>query len=72
MPRIGAHIHVANPLAEAIAIGADAVQFFLGDPQDWKAPSFPGGREPAQVRSEFDAAGIHSACGRLAASQFRH
>ena len=43
MPRIGAHIHLANPLAEAIALGADAVQFFLGDPQGWKGPVIPGG-----------------------------
>ena len=39
-------------------MGVDAVQFFLGDPQDWKAPVFPAGREPAQVRAEFEAAGI--------------
>ncbi len=39
-------------------MGVNAVQFFLGDPQDWKAPSFPGGREPAQVRAEFEAADI--------------
>ena len=32
MPRIGGHFHVDNPLAEATACGADAVQFFLGDP----------------------------------------
>ena len=33
MLRIGAHFHVDNPLAEATARGADAAQFFLGDPQ---------------------------------------
>jgi deoxyribonuclease IV len=43
MPRIGAHFHVDNPLAEATALGADAVQFFLGDPQGWKGPVIPGG-----------------------------
>ena len=47
-----------RPRIRVHAIGADAVQFFLGDPQDWKAPAFPGGREPAQVRSEFAAAGV--------------
>jgi deoxyribonuclease-4 len=55
---IGAHLHDDEPLAAATAIGADAVQFFLGDPQDWKAPAFPGGREPGQIRAEFEAAGI--------------
>ena len=37
-------------------MGADAVQFFLGDPQGWKAPAFPG--EPAEVRAGFELAGI--------------
>jgi deoxyribonuclease-4 len=35
---VGAHVDSANPLAHAAAIGAEAVQFFLGDPQGWKAP----------------------------------
>jgi deoxyribonuclease IV len=58
MTRIGAHLHDGDPLAQAQAIGADAVQFFLGDPQGWKAPAFPG--EPAGLRAGFDAAGIHA------------
>ena len=58
MPTIGAHLHDGDPLEFATSLEANAVQFFLGDPQDWKAPSFPGGREPAQVRSEFEAAGV--------------
>ena len=54
MARIGAHFHVDNPLAEATAVGADVAQFFLGDPQDWKAPVIPG--EPAaNARSRADA-----------------
>ncbi len=60
MPTIGAHLHDGDPLELALSLEANAVQFFLGDPQDWKAPSFPGGREPAQVRSEFEAAGVAS------------
>jgi deoxyribonuclease IV len=55
MPRIGAHIHVDNPLAEAIALGADAVQFFLGDPQGWKGPVIPGG-DPAAIKDAYAAA----------------
>ena len=58
MLRIGPHLHEGDPLAQATAIGADAVQFFLGDPQDWKAPSFPGGRDPYELRAEFAAAGV--------------
>jgi len=56
MIRIGAHLHDGDPLAQAKAIGSDAVQFFLGDPQGWKAPSFPA--EPAEMRAAFEAAGI--------------
>jgi deoxyribonuclease-4 len=35
---IGAHVGAADPLAEAAAKGADLVQFFLSNPQSWKAP----------------------------------
>src|SRR5216683_4640486 len=55
--RIGAHFHVDNPLNEAIARGADAAQFFLGDPQGWKGPVIPGG-DPSAIRDAFAAAGI--------------
>jgi deoxyribonuclease IV len=58
MPLIGAHVHEGDPLALATSIGANAVQFFLGDPQDWRAPSFPGGREPDELRAAFEAAGV--------------
>jgi deoxyribonuclease IV len=56
MLRIGAHFHVDDPLAEAIARGADAAQFFLGDPQGWKGPVIPGG-DPAAIRDAYAAAG---------------
>ncbi|MFI6822948.1 deoxyribonuclease IV [Micromonospora sp. NPDC050187] len=36
--RIGAHVDSADPLAEAASRAADAVQFFLSDPQGWEAP----------------------------------
>jgi deoxyribonuclease IV len=57
MPRIGAHFHVDNPLAEAIGCGADAVQFFLGDPQGWKGPVIPGG-DPGAVKAAYAAADV--------------
>src|SRR5713101_6897068 len=70
MVRIRAHLHDGDPLAEALAADADAVQFFLGDPQGWKAPTFPG--EPAEIRSAFAEAGvdayIHSPYGINVAS----
>src|SRR3984885_10792971 len=57
MPRIGAPFHVDNPLAEAAALGADAVQFFLGDPQGWKGPVIPGGDADA-IKAAFAAADV--------------
>src|ERR1700731_1877594 len=57
MARIGAHFHVDHPLNEAIACGADAAQFFLGDPQGWKGPGIPGG-DPAAIRDAFAAADL--------------
>lgn len=35
---VGAHVDRADPLGAATAVGAEAVQFFLTDPQAWKAP----------------------------------
>jgi len=58
MVRIGAHLHDSDPLAAAQAAEAQAAQFFLGDPQGWKAPSFPLGGDPAEVRAAFAAADI--------------
>jgi deoxyribonuclease-4 len=58
MTRLGAHLHDGDPLTEAQAIGADAVQFFLGDPQGWKAPTYPG--EPAAVKAAFASAVIEA------------
>ncbi|MEU8118985.1 TIM barrel protein [Spirillospora sp. NPDC049024] len=43
--RIGAHVDQTNPLDNARAVGADVVQFFLGDPQGWKKPVLPEGVE---------------------------
>lgn len=42
VPVLGVHVGArdddADPIAEALASGADAVQIFLADPQGWKAP----------------------------------
>ena len=35
---IGAHLSNKTPLADARAIGAEAIQFFLSNPQSWKKP----------------------------------
>ncbi len=36
--KIGAHVSGADPLGEAAARGAEAVQIFLSNPQSWKKP----------------------------------
>jgi deoxyribonuclease IV len=38
MAVIGAHVDSTDPLAAAAATDAAAIQFFLADPQGWKAP----------------------------------
>jgi deoxyribonuclease IV len=62
MVRIGAHDREGDPLAVAAATGSQAVQFFLGDPQGWGAPTFPGG----------DAAALREALARLDVDIYIH
>jgi deoxyribonuclease-4 len=47
--RIGAHVRDNDPLGVATEIKAEVVQFFLGDPQGWKAPVFPEGMAELQA-----------------------
>jgi deoxyribonuclease IV len=54
--RIGVHLDDGDPAAQAEAVGASAVQFFLGDPQGWQAPAFP--RDPGELKAAFAAAGV--------------
>jgi deoxyribonuclease-4 len=55
---IGSHVGQDDPIAEAAACDADAVQIFLGDPQSWKAPSvgYPGGA--AALKAAAEQAGV--------------
>ncbi len=50
--RIGAHVDPVAPLAEAAARGAEAVQFFLTDPQGYKSP------KPREDAAELRAAEV--------------
>ncbi len=52
--RLGAHVPMADPVAEAAAREADLVQFFLGDPQGWKDPevAYAGGGEALKAAAE--------------------
>lgn len=70
--RIGSHVDQEDPIAEAVARGADAVQIFLGDPKSWKAPTvaYPGGA--AALKAAVQAADVtlyvHAAYGINVAS----
>lgn len=50
--RIGAHVRDDDPIGAARERGADAVQFFLTDPQGWKAP------KPHPQAEEFRASDV--------------
>lgn len=52
MPSIGAHVKSDDPLGWVKATGADAVQFFLTDPQAWKAP------DPHPMADAIKASGL--------------
>ncbi|MEV0593367.1 deoxyribonuclease IV [Nonomuraea cavernae] len=41
MVRIGAHVSQDDPAAHAAEVGAEVVQFFLGDPQGYDKPVLP-------------------------------
>ncbi len=58
MALVGAHVDSADPLAHAAAIGAEAVQFFLGDPQGWKAP--PPHPHEAEIKATALGVYIHA------------
>ena len=57
MVRIGAHDREGDPLPVVHTTGADVVQFFLGDPQGWDPPTFPGG-DAAALRDALASAGV--------------
>src|SRR5215813_9437033 len=57
MVRIGAHEREGDPLGVATATGAEVIQFFLGDPQGWDAPTFPGG-DADKLRAALSEAGL--------------
>ena len=56
--RTGAHVDSVDPVAAAVELGANASQFFLGDPQGWKGPkvAYPSGAEA--LRADAGEAGV--------------
>ncbi|MDQ2583011.1 deoxyribonuclease IV [Saccharothrix yanglingensis] len=51
--RIGAHVRDDDPLGAAADRGAEVVQFFLADPQGWKAPK-PHPQTDGLLASDLD------------------
>ncbi|MFN2517502.1 MAG: deoxyribonuclease IV [Jatrophihabitantaceae bacterium] len=58
MPVIGAHVDSVDPLAAAAATDAAAIQFFLADPQGWKAPVEH--QHAAEIRASDLTVYVHS------------
>ena len=59
--RIGAHVDQTDPVGEAQARGADHAQFFLGDPQGWKAPvvAYEGGAQALREAAARAGLGLY-------------
>ena len=57
-PAIGGHGDQVDPIAEAAARGATLAQFFLGDPQGWKAPTVAYASGADGLRAAAAEAGV--------------
>lgn len=59
--QIGAHVDQTDPIAEAKARGTSLVQFFLGDPQDYKGPviRYDGGAEALRAAAEAEGVDLY-------------
>lgn len=55
---VGGHVGQDDPIGSAVAIGAQCAQFFLGDPQGWKAPTFPDPDGAAGLKEKAVAADV--------------
>ena len=59
MVSIGPHVHDEDPVRAAEATQSPVAQFFLGDPQGWAQPSFPGG-DAGALRAALEDAGVQA------------
>jgi deoxyribonuclease-4 len=59
MVPIGPHVHDEDPVGAAVATQSPVAQFFLGDPQGWAKPSFPGG-DAGVLRAALQEAGVQA------------
>ncbi len=57
-PVIGGHVGQDDPIGQAVAIGADCAQLFLGDPQGWKGPTFPHPDGAEGLKAAAQEAGV--------------
>ncbi|MDN5727436.1 MAG: deoxyribonuclease IV [Propionibacteriales bacterium] len=55
---MGAHVDQTDPVTEAVARGAQLSQFFLGDPQGWKGPTFAYEGGAAALKAAAEEAGV--------------
>lgn len=55
---VGGHVGQDDPIGQALQIGAQAAQFFLGDPQGWRGPTFPHPDGPEALAAQARAADV--------------
>jgi len=55
---IGAHVGQDDPIGQAISMGLDHVQLFVGDPQGWKASAIPHPDGAEALKKQAESAGI--------------
>lgn len=55
---LGAHVAQTDPVAEAVARGAEVVQIFLGAPQSYKGPVVEYAGGPAAFKAAAEEAGV--------------
>lgn len=55
---VGAHVPSAKPLEEALSVGAECLQMFVGPPQSWKQP--PERPDAAELRDSATPIYVHA------------
>jgi len=59
--QVGAHVGTDDPITDAVALGIKQIQIFCGEPQSFKAPTFPhpDGAEGLRLQAEKEGVDIY-------------
>lgn len=55
---LGAHVDQTDPIGQGVALEADVVQLFLGNPQKWAKPAVTSDGGAAELRARAEKTGI--------------